>query len=124
MRDHMKLRAFDLADELAVRVYEVTSTFPREERLGLGSQLRRAAVSVPSSIVEGSARSSEADYLRFLDVAYGSAKEVEYQLALARRLRLFDPTSSRQVETLAYETARTLNNLIRALRRPQYKQSA
>ena len=62
MRDHTKLRAFELADEVAVLVYRVTSRFPREELYGLTSQMRRAAVSVPSNIVEGCARDSQADY--------------------------------------------------------------
>jgi four helix bundle protein len=71
MRDHTKLRAFELADEVAVLVYGITAKFRREELFGLTSQLRRAAVSVPSNIVEGCARDSEADYLRFLHMAFG-----------------------------------------------------
>jgi len=63
MRDHTKLRAFELADEVAVLVYRVTAEFPREELYGLTSQMRRAAVSVPSNIVEGCARDSKADIL-------------------------------------------------------------
>ena len=78
MRDHKKLRAFDLANDLAVSVYNITKRFPRDEQFGLTSQLRRAAVSVPSNIVEGSARKSQADYLHFLDIAYASSKELEY----------------------------------------------
>ena len=85
MRDHTKLRAFELGDEVTVLIYPVTVGFPREESYGLTSQMRRAAVSVPSNIVEGCARDSEADYLRFLHIAFGSLRELHYQLSLSKR---------------------------------------
>ena len=66
MRDHKKLRAFELADQLTVMVYKLTARFPKTEQYGLTSQIRRAAVSVPSNIVEGCSRDSQADFLRFL----------------------------------------------------------
>ena len=65
VRDHTKLRAFELADEVALLAFRVTAGFPREELCGLTSQMRRAAVSVPSNIVEGCARDSQADYFVF-----------------------------------------------------------
>lgn len=71
MRDHTKLRAFEIADELATLIYQITAKFPREELYGLTSQMRRAAVSVPSNIVEGCARDTQADYQRFLTMAFG-----------------------------------------------------
>ena len=63
MRDHTQLRAFELADEVVMLMYRTTAGYPKEELFGLTSQIRRAAVSVPSNIVEGCARDSEADFL-------------------------------------------------------------
>jgi four helix bundle protein len=90
MRDHKKLRAFYLADEVALLIYQVTMKFPREEIYGLTSQMRRAAVSVASNIVEGCTRKSQADYRRFLGIAFGSLREVHYQFSLSKRLGYFD----------------------------------
>jgi len=75
MRDHTKLRAFELADEVALLIYRITREFPKEEIYGLTSQMRRAAISVPSKIVGGCARESQAEYLRFLEIAFGSLRE-------------------------------------------------
>ena len=86
MRDHKNLRAFELADRLAVLVYQATRGFPREELFGLTSQMRRAAVSTASNIVEGCTRETQKDFLHFLTMAYGSLKELEYQMSLALRL--------------------------------------
>ena len=86
MRDRTKLRAFELADQLAVAAYELTRLFPKGQQFGLTSQIRRAAVSTASNIVEGCARSTQADYVRFLEIACGSARELEYQLSLTSRL--------------------------------------
>jgi four helix bundle protein len=86
MRDHKKLRAFELADHLAMLTYKQTAKLPKEELFGLVSQMRRAAVSVASNIVEGCSRSSTVEYVRFLEVAYGSARELEYQISVAERL--------------------------------------
>ena len=116
MRDHKQLRAFELADELALLVYRASAEFPRQEQFGLTSQLRRSAVSTASNIVEGCARQSKADYIRFLDIAHGSACEVEYQISLARRLGYLDEQASSQLQQAATETAKILNGLIRSLR--------
>ena len=115
MRDHTKLRAFELADNLALEVYKQTKDFPREEMFGLTSQMRRAAVSVASNIVEGCARSSKTDYIRFLDMAYGSVRELEYQISLAHRLGFL--SAPEQLNSLVVETAKVLNGLIRSLRK-------
>ena len=118
MRDHRKLRAFQLADELVVSVYWATGSFPRHEQFGLTQQLRRAAVSCASNIVEGCARHSENDYVRFLDMAYGSACEIQYQVSLAVRLGYLSEASGDQLADACRQTSRVLNALIRSLRRP------
>lgn len=117
MRDHTKLRAFELADQVALAIYKCTATFPREEQFGLTSQMRRAAVSVPSNIVEGCARDTGADYVRFLDIAFGSLRELDYQVSLAYRLGYvsdFEPLSA-----ILTETSKVLAALIRSLRNPK-----
>lgn len=86
MRDHRKPLAFQKADELAVAIYRATAGFPAEKRFGLAQQMRRVAVSTASNIVEGCARASQADYLRFLDMALASSRELGYQTSLARKL--------------------------------------
>ncbi len=117
MRDHRKLRAFELADQLTLSIYGATKSFPREEMFGLTSQIRRAAVSIASNIVEGCARNSEKDFLHFLDMAYGSAREVEYQLSLAFRLGYLPEESQILLTSQSVETCKVLNGLIRSLRR-------
>jgi len=116
VRDHTKLRVFELADDVAMLVYRVTAGFPKEELFGLTSQIRRAAVSVPSNIVEGCARDSEADYLRFLNIAFGSLRELHYQLNLSKRLSFLRNEDSSLLEPKVVETEKVLNGLIRALR--------
>ncbi len=123
MRDHTKLRAFELADALALLVYRSTASFPREEQFGLTSQIRRAAVSIASNIVEGSARESAADYVRFLDIAYGSACEIQYQLSLARRLNFLPQLKAEELDRAAKETCMVINGLIRSLRKTLKAQS-
>lgn len=116
MRDYRKLKAFELADELTLMVYRETSTFPKHELFGLTGQLRRAAASIPSNIVEGAGRESETEYLRFLNIAYSSALETCYQLSLAYRLGYINDDSYEKLEQKSDETARVLNGLIKALK--------
>jgi len=107
-----------LADGLVLSIYSATKAFPKEEQFGLTSQLRRAAISIASNIVEGCARRSEADYIRFLDMAFGSSREVEYQLSIAHRLGYLSDNAAHELATRAAETAKVLTGLMRALRTP------
>jgi len=116
LRDHTKLKAFQLADQLVLQVYIATKTFPNEEKFGLIAQLRRSAISIPSNIVEGCARNSEGDYLRFLDIAHGSARELEYQISVAIRLGFINSDSGESLEQKSIEVSKVLNGLIKSLR--------
>ncbi len=116
MRDHTKLRAFELADALALLIYRQTKSFPSDERFGLTAQMRRAAVSIASNIVEGCARTTETEYLRFLEIAYASARELEYQSSLALRLGYLQPGDTDKLSDLCVETSKVLGGLIRSLR--------
>ena len=85
-RDHRKLEVFHLADRLVVEIYTVTKALPDSERYGLQSQLRRAAVSTATNIVEGCARRAQGEYCQFLSISHGSAREASYVLGLCARL--------------------------------------
>lgn len=119
MRDHTKLRAFELADEVAVLIYQVTKGFPKEEVYGLTSQMRRAAVSVPSNIVEGCARESQSEYLRFLEIAFGSLRELHYQHGLAQKLDFIKKGNGGNCESKILEAQKVIGALIRTLRKPK-----
>ena len=119
MQHFTKLRVWVKAHELSLAVYRVTQTFPATERYGLTAQLRRAAFSVPANIVEGVARSTDRETIRYLIIARASAAEVEYFLLLARDLRLLSTEAHSSLSTLAVETQRMLNRFLNRLRHPQ-----
>jgi four helix bundle protein len=114
-RDHRKLEAFGIADELAVLTYHATTSFPAEERFGLRSQLRRSAVSVAANLVEGSARESQRDYLRFVEIAFASARELTYLAGLSSRLGYIDGTSAAKLDELGRRVQAALAGLRRSL---------
>lgn len=117
MRDHRKLRAFELVDEVVLLIYRVTKQFPKEEAYGLTSQMRRAAVSIPSNIVEGCARESQAEYFRFLEIAFGSLRELHYQFGLSKRLGYVAGEDFFTSELKITETENVLSGLLRSMRR-------
>jgi four helix bundle protein len=116
MRDHTKLRAFELADEIVLLVYRATKEFPREEIYGLTSQMRRAAISVPCNIVEGCARESQADYLRFLEIAFSSLRELHYQCGLSKRLGYLEHDFA-ALDSKMQEAEKVLGALARSMRK-------
>ena len=110
------LKVWHLGMEIAERVYHFTDQFPKEERFGLTSQVRRAAVSVPANIAEGHARAFTKDYIRFLAISVGSLAEVETFLELSIRLGYGKPELLRELNELIAEERRMLRGLQRSLR--------
>lgn len=92
IKSHKDLHAWQQSMDLVEMIYKLTSNFPDAEKFGLTSQLRRAAVSIPSNIAEGSGRNSQKELLHFLYIALGSLSEVETQIEIARRLEFFRDT--------------------------------
>ena len=117
MRDANRLRVIDAAMQLATATYRVTSGFPLEERFGLVAQMRRAAVSIGSNIAGGCGRSTDAQFIQFLQIAMGSAFELEFQTRLAASLGL-DPNDGLEgLMELTIKTKRMLAKLIISRRR-------
>lgn len=108
MRPHEKLDVWKLSVNMVVNVYEITKTFPSEERFGLTSQIRRAAVSIPANIAEGAARQHDKEFIQFLSVAQGSASELETELLIAHRLGYLEENVYRQM----YEEVNTIARMI------------
>ena len=115
-RDHRKLEAYQFADDLVLRIYSHTRDFPKQEKFGLVSQMRRSAVSAVANIVEGSAREGLAEYRHFLNMAFGSLRELGYYVDLSTRLSYLSPTQGRQLYERYERTAKILSGLIRSLR--------
>ena len=116
-KSHKDLVLWQKSMDLTVEVYRMARCFPNFELFGLGAQLRRAAVSVPSNVAEGAARRTTRDFISFLHIARGSLAELETQLLLARRLHYVDDASAQALATEVEEVGRLLNAVIRGLRR-------
>ncbi len=105
------------AIDLTTNIYRLTSELPRDEQYGISSQMRRAAVSIPSNIAEGSYRGTRKDYRNFVIVAYGSGAELETQLEILKRLQLGENKNILEATHLLNEVMRMLNGLARELAR-------
>ena len=111
VRNYRDLVAWQRAMDLVVEIYGITKSFPRDEIFGLSSQLRRAAVSIPSNIAEGQGRGAGNDFSRYLRIAQGSLQEVQTQLVIAQRLGYMNERKAAETMQRADEVARLLRGL-------------
>ena len=119
-RTHQKLDTWKEGIALVESIYRLTAGFPPDERFGLTSQMRRAAIAIPSNIAEGAARASTREYVRFLDIARSSLAEIETQLVIARRLTLapYDSDLDRNLELLFARLNTQIRKLTAKLQQP------
>ena len=116
MQDYHKLKVWEKAHRLAIDVYRLSEGFPRRDGVALTSQLRRAVLSIPTNIAEGSGKSGPNDFRRFLDIALGSASETQYQLLVARDLNLIENEAYDDLSTRVTEVRRMLVGLLKRVR--------
>lgn len=116
LKSYRDLMVWQKAMDLTVETYHFSDSFPKSELYGLTSQLRRAAVSVPSNIAEGYGRGSRKEYVQFLCISQGSLKELETQVILSQRLNYGSKTAVDGLLELSAEVGRMLGALIRSLR--------
>jgi len=112
---YKQLVVWNKAIVLTVRIYDLTTSFPDSEKFGLISQMRRAAVSIPSNIAEGQCRSTEKDFKQFLHIAYGSCAELDTQLTISKLIPDIPKKDYLEIENLLDEVMRMLNALIHTL---------
>jgi four helix bundle protein len=116
MKDFKSLKVWEKAHRLTLKVYEATAGFPQEEVYGLKSQMRRASVSIPTNIAEGCGRNTDAELARFLEIAMGSASELDYLVLLAKDLKMLDNKTSSDLTEMIVEIKQMLSSLIKKLR--------
>jgi len=116
MRNFRNFEVWKNAIELAKVVYKVTEVFPSVEKYGLISQIQRASVSIASNIAEGSSRKSETDFARFLEIAIGSAFEVETQLIIAKELTYIGEGDFESLISRIHNLQKQINALITKIR--------
>jgi four helix bundle protein len=115
MGNYQKLRVWEQAMDLVVEIYQTTQSFPREEIYGLTSQIRRAAVSVPSNIAEGVSRSYRKESLHHLSIAIGSLSELETQLILSNRLNYLSSDLLERLKQQCSVVGKQLNALLNSI---------
>ena len=121
MRPHENLDVWQKAIDFVVNMYKATEKFPKDERFGLTSQVRRAAVSIPANIAEGAARRSDKEFLNFLSIAQASCSEVETELLIAKRLDYLSVEVYDQLKTTSDSIGRMIIGLSKHLKSKQPK---
>jgi four helix bundle protein len=116
MQDFRKLKVWEKNHNLTLEIYKSTESFPGIEIYGLTSQMRRSSVSIPANIAEGCGRRSDAEFARFLQIAMGSASELEYHLLLTRDLRFLKDSDYKKLDQRTIEIKQMLATLIKKLR--------
>ena len=116
MRDFRKLNVWHEAHSLTLEVYKASKIFPKDETYGLTSQMRRAWSSIPANIAEGCGREGEAEFKRFLQIAQGSASELEYHLLLARDLGFLNDENFESLNKHTGQIGRMLTTLLKKLK--------
>jgi len=117
IQSYRELEVWKISMDLADKIYDITETFPKNEMYGLASQIRRAAVSIPSNIAEGSARSGTKELLYFINIARGSLAELETQLILSERRKYIDSDTLEQLISIANSVGKMLTRLYQSLER-------
>ena len=120
MQNFRNLAVWKKSHELALEIYKITEQFPRAEMFGLTSQLRRAASSVATNLAEGCGR-TQAEFARFVQISFGSANEVEYQLLLAHDLSFLDAEAYDRAQHRIIEIKRMLTSLMRTIQKDAMK---
>ena len=116
MKDFRELKVWEKSHHLALAVYTATARFPKDELYGLTSQIRRSCASIPANIAEGSGRNGDAELARFLQIAMGSASELEYHLLLSRDLGLLNTIEYEQLAKDTTEVKKMLASFIQKLK--------
>ncbi len=116
MKAFKQLTVWQKSHELVLEIYRVTTKFPKEELYGLTSQIRRCSSSIPANIAEGCGRAGDAELARFLQIAMGSASELEYHLLLAYDLQILSEVDHKRLTRQVIEVKRMLTSFIRKLK--------
>lgn len=116
MKTHRDLKVWNDSISFVTKIYQITNNFPKEELFGITSQIRRAAVSIPSNIAKGAARTSKKEFNNFLSIALGSASELETQLIISKNLNYLDIESFNNTTDDLTQIQRMIGGLMKSIK--------